>query len=324
VEQRCGFVVMEVSSHALDMERVHACRFRTAVFTNLTQDHLDYHHTMENYFLAKQRLFLGTGLGPPVQSVINRDDPRGAVLEALCAGRCVTYSIEAGADFRVLDSRIQKPGLWVRLRTPKAVLEMQSRLMGAPNLSNTLAAVAVASDLGIEPAMIQRGIENCPAIPGRFEWIDCGQPFHVFVDYAHTPDALEKVLQTARQLRPARLLVVFGCGGERDPAKRPVMAQIAESLADFSWITSDNPRGEDPRQILTEIESGFRARPARHQTEPDRRTAIRKVLHQAQPGDVVVIAGKGHETYQILSDRTVHFDDREEARLALSELGFDS
>ena len=324
VEQRCRFVVMEVSSHALDLERVHACRFRSAVFTNLTQDHLDYHHTMENYFLVKQRLFLGTGLGPPGQSVISRDDPRGAVLEALCAGRCVTYSTEAAADFQVLDSRLEKKGLWVRLKTPKATLEMQTRLMGKPNLSNTLAAVAVAAGLGIEPAAIQRGIESCPAIPGRFEWIDRGQPFQVFVDYAHTPDALEKVLQTARQLQPGRVLVVFGCGGERDRAKRPAMAQIAEKLADFCWITSDNPRSEDPMQILAEIETGFKARPARHQTEPDRRTAIREVLRQAEPGDVVVIAGKGHETCQVLADRTIHFDDREEARLALGELGFDS
>ena len=324
VEQRCRFVVMEVSSHALDLERVHACRFRSAVFTNLTQDHLDYHHTMENYFLAKQRLFLGTGLGPPGQSVISRDDPRGAVLEALCAGRCVTYSTEAAADFQVLNSRLEKNGLWVRLKTPKATLEMQTRLMGKPNLSNTLAAVAVAAGLGIEPAAIQRGIESCPAIPGRFEWIDRGQPFQVFVDYAHTPDALEKVLQTARQLQPGRVLVVFGCGGERDRAKRPAMAQIAEKLADFCWITSDNPRSEDPMQILAEIETGFKARPARHQTEPDRRTAIRVVLRQAEPGDVVVIAGKGHETCQVLADRTIHFDDREEARLALGELGFDS
>jgi UDP-N-acetylmuramoyl-L-alanyl-D-glutamate--2,6-diaminopimelate ligase len=324
VEQRCRFVVMEVSSHALDMDRVHACRFRSAVYTNLTQDHLDYHHTMENYFRAKQRLFLGTGLGPPIQSFINRDDPRGTDLEALCAGRCVTYSTQVAADFQVLDSRLEKNGLWVQLKTPRSTFEMQTRLIGKPNLSNTLAAVAVASDLGVEPAVIQRGIENCAAIPGRFEWIDLGQPFRVFVDYAHTPDALEKVLQTARQLQPSRLLVVFGCGGERDRAKRPVMAQIAEALADFSWITSDNPRSEDPMQILAEIQAGFTAHPARHQIEPDRRIAIREVLRHAQPGDAVVIAGKGHETYQVLADRTIHFDDREEARLALEALGFDS
>ena len=323
-EQRCRFVVMEVSSHALDMERVHACRFRSAIYTNLTQDHLDYHHTMENYFRAKQRLFLGTGLGPPGQAVINRDDPRGAALEALCAGRCVTYSIETTADFQVLDSRLKKKGLWLRLKTPKATFEMQTRLMGKPNLSNALAAVAVTSDLGIEPTVIQHGIENCPAIPGRFEWIDRGQPFHVFVDYAHTPDALQKVLQTARQLQPKRLLLVFGCGGERDRAKRPAMAQVAEALADSIWITSDNPRSEDPEQILAEIEIGFKASPARHQTEPDRRVAIREALRHAQPDDAVVIAGKGHETYQVLADRTVHFDDREEARLALGELGFDA
>jgi UDP-N-acetylmuramoyl-L-alanyl-D-glutamate--2,6-diaminopimelate ligase len=328
VKQRCRFVVMEVSSHALDMERVHACRFRSAVFTNLTPDHLDYHQTMENYFLAKQKLFLGTGSGLPLQSVINRDDPRGAILEALCAGRCVTYSSEAaaeakaGADYQVLNSRLEKKGLWVRLKTPTATFEMQTRLMGKPNLSNMLAAVAVASDLGVEPAAIQQGIENCPAIPGRFEWIDQGQPFRVFVDYAHTPDALEKVLQTARQLQPRRLLAVFGCGGERDRAKRPAMARIAETLADFCWITSDNPRSEDPLKILAEVESGFEANPARHQKEPDRRTAIQEALRQAQPCDVVVIAGKGHETCQVLADRTIHFDDREEARLALARLGF--
>ena len=324
VEQRCGFVVMEVSSHALDMDRVHASRFRSAVFTNLTQDHLDYHHSMENYFLAKQKLFLGTGLGPPGQSVINRDDPRGPALEALCAGRCVTYSIEGAADFQIFDSRLEKKGLWIRLKTPKTAFEMQTRLMGKPNLSNTLAAVAVTSDLGIDPAAIRRGIENCPAIPGRFEWVDRGQPFHVFVDYAHTPDALHKVLQTARELQPKRLLLVFGCGGERDRDKRPAMAQIAEALADFIWITSDNPRSEDPMQILAEIETGLKANPARHQTEPDRGTAIRDALRNAQSGDAVVIAGKGHETYQVLADRTIHFDDREEARLALGELGFDS
>jgi UDP-N-acetylmuramoyl-L-alanyl-D-glutamate--2,6-diaminopimelate ligase len=323
VEQRCAFVVMEVSSHALDMDRVHACRFRSAVFTNLTQDHLDYHHTMENYFRAKQRLFLGTGLGPPSQSLINRDDPHGAALEVLCAGRCLTYSIEAAADFQILDSRLEKKGLWLRLKTPQTAFEIQTRLMGKPNLSNTLAAVAVTSELGIEPEAIRRGVENCPGIPGRFEWIDRGQPFHVFVDYAHTPDALQKVLQTARQMQPKRLLVVFGCGGERDRAKRPAMAQVAEALADSIWITSDNPRSEDPVQILAEIETGLTGRPARHQTEPDRRTAIRKALRDAQPGDAVVIAGKGHETYQVLADRTIHFDDREEARLALGELGFD-
>jgi len=324
VEQQCRFVVMEVSSHALDMERVHACRFRSAIYTNLTQDHLDYHHTMENYFRAKQRLFLGTGLGPPGQSVINRDDPRGAALEALCADRCVTYSIETTADFQLLDSRLKKNGLWVRLKTPKVTFDMQTRLMGKPNLSNVLAAVAVTFDLGIEPTVIQRGIENCPAIPGRFEWIDQGQPFHVFVDYAHTPDALQKVLEAVRQLQPKRLLVVFGCGGERDRAKRPAMAEVAEALADSIWITSDNPRSEDPAQILAEIETGFKANPARHQTEPDRRVAIREALRHAQSDDAVVIAGKGHETYQVLADRTVHFDDREEARLALGDLGFDS
>lgn len=324
VRQRCRFVVMEVSSHALDMERVHACWFRSAVFTNLTQDHLDYHHTMENYFRAKQRLFLGTGLGPPAQSLINRDDPRAAALEAACSGRCLTYSVDGGADFQMLETRREKKGAWLRVMAAGKALEMQTRLLGKPNLSNVLAAVAAASDLGIDVAAIQQGIEDCPAIPGRFEWIDRGQPFQVFVDYAHTPDALQKVLQTALELRPKRLLVVFGCGGERDRAKRPAMAAIAEKLADFCWITSDNPRSEDPLRILDEIATGFTSRPPRYRTEPDRRRAIRDALGEVRPGDVVVIAGKGHETYQVLADRTIRFDDREEARLALGELGFSS
>jgi UDP-N-acetylmuramoyl-L-alanyl-D-glutamate--2,6-diaminopimelate ligase len=210
------------------------------------------------------------------------------------------------------------------VKTPGGTLEMQTRLIGKPNLSNVLAAVAVASDLGIDATAIQRGIEDCPAIPGRFEWIDRGQPFQVFVDYAHTPDALQKMLQTARELRPKRLLVVFGCGGERDRAKRPAMAAIAERLADFCWITSDNPRSEDPLRILDEVAAGFTSHPPRYRSEPDRRRAIREALGQSQPGDVVVIAGKGHETYQVLADRTIRFDDREEARLALGELGFGS
>lgn len=317
----CRFVVMEVSSHALAMQRVHACQFRSAVFTNLTQDHMDYHHTLENYFEAKQQLFLGTGLNPPRQSLINRDDSYGARLEEVCAGRCLTYSTCNSADFQVLDSREAKPGLRLRLQTPGGEIELQTRLMGRPNLSNVLASVAVAHDLGIAAEAIKQGIEGCAPIPGRFESVDCGQPFQVFVDYAHTPDALEKLLQTARELPHSRLLVMFGCGGERDRGKRPVMAQIAEGLSDFCWITSDNPRTEDPMKILADVESGFRNQPPRYGVEPDRRKAIRRILREARPGDIVVLAGKGHETYQVLGDRTVHFDDREEACQALHELG---
>jgi UDP-N-acetylmuramoyl-L-alanyl-D-glutamate--2,6-diaminopimelate ligase len=320
-EEGCRFVVMEVSSHALAMERVHCCQFRSAVFTNFTQDHLDFHQTLEKYFSAKKRLFQGTGLNPPLQSILNRDDPRSSDLEGVCRGRCLTYSTRGNADFLLLNSQIERPGMSIRLRTPRGVLELRTRLIGRPNLSNILAAVAAAEDLGVQSAQIQQGIESCPPVPGRFEPIDCGQPYHVFVDYAHTPDALEKALQTGREFGPKRLLVLFGCGGERDQTKRPMMARVAESLSDFCWITSDNPRSEDPQRIISQIESGFRTTPAKYEVEPDRRAAIRAILRQAQPGDVVVIAGKGHENYQELADRTIHFDDREEARLALREMG---
>jgi UDP-N-acetylmuramoyl-L-alanyl-D-glutamate--2,6-diaminopimelate ligase len=319
--QGCRYVVMEVSSHALAMERVHGCQFRSAVFTNLTRDHLDYHRTLENYFDAKKRLFLGTGLNPPQQSILNRDDPRGGDLERICAGRCLTYSTERKADVVLLDSRTRQLGTWVRVRALESDLEFQTRLLGKPNMSNILAAVAVGYDLGVHPHQVKQGIEECQPIPGRFEAVDCGQPFRVFVDYAHTPDALEKVMQTARELGPKRLLTLFGCGGERDRSKRPAMGKVADSLSDFSWITSDNPRSEDPLRIIAEIESGFATRPKKYQVEPDRRKAIQAILRYASPGDVVVIAGKGHETYQILEDRTIHFDDREETRLALQELG---
>jgi UDP-N-acetylmuramoyl-L-alanyl-D-glutamate--2,6-diaminopimelate ligase len=317
----CRFAVMEVSSHALAMERVHSCQFRSAVFTNLTQDHLDYHQNLENYFGAKRRLFLETGLNPPRQSIINRDDPYGVRLEKLCAGRCLTYSARAAADFHLLDFRFENRGLWLRLRTPTDEMALQTRLMGKPNLSNILAAVAVAHDLGIDSELIRQGIERCGPIPGRFEAVDCGQPFHVFVDYAHTPDALEKILETARELKPNRLLVLFGCGGERDRSKRPAMARIAERLCDSCWITSDNPRSEDPLRILADIESGFEKRPGKYHVEVDRAKAIREILSAARPGDAVVLAGKGHETYQVWADRTAHFDDREEARRTLRELG---
>jgi UDP-N-acetylmuramoyl-L-alanyl-D-glutamate--2,6-diaminopimelate ligase len=321
VEQGCRYVVMEVSSHALAMERVHCCQFRSAVFTNLTRDHLDYHQTLESYFDAKKRLFLGTGLNPPQQSILNRDDPRGADLERICSGRCLTYSTERKADVELLDSRRERQGTWVRLRALEGELELQTRLLGKPNVSNLLAAVAVGLDLGVRPHQVKQGIEDCQPIPGRFEAVDCGQPFHVFVDYAHTPDALEKVLQTARELAPKRLLALFGCGGERDRSKRPAMGKVADGLSDFSWITSDNPRGEDPLRIISEIESGFQTRPKKYHVEPDRRKAIQAILRHAKPGDIVVVAGKGHETYQILADRTIHFDDREETRLALREMG---
>ena len=322
IQQGCGFVVMEVSSHALALEQVYASQFRAAVFTNLTQDHLDYHQTMENYFEAKLRLFLGTGFSLPRQSVINRDDPRGKVLEEICQGRCLTYSTTKKADFQLIESQEENSRMMIRIKTPREVLDFKSRLQGDPNRSNILAAVAVCHDLGMDRETLKRGVEECSGIPGRFELIDCSQPFRVFVDYAHTPDALEKILITARNLKPRKLFVLFGCGGERDRTKRPAMGRVAEELSDFCVITSDNPRSEDPLEIISEIEAGFQTKASKYQVEPDRAKAIRDLLQKSEAGDVVVLAGKGHETTQVLADRTIHFNDQEEARLALWEMGY--
>jgi UDP-N-acetylmuramoyl-L-alanyl-D-glutamate--2,6-diaminopimelate ligase len=319
LRQGCKYVVMEVSSHALALDRVHACRFRAGVFTNLTPDHLDYHQTLDNYFEAKRRLFMGTGVGPPRQSVLNLDDARGVELAKLCPGRCLTYSQTGTADFQIKDVQTEGLGMHIRLSTPSGLWSVHSRLLGTPNLSNILAAVATSYDLGIDKEFVQQGIEACYAVPGRFELIDCGQDFRVIVDYAHTEDALEKILRTARELNPGRILLLFGCGGERDRSKRPAMGAVAERLSDFSVISSDNPRSEDPMAIIAEIKKGFQ-KPSHYLVEPDREQAVRKILRLAKSGDVVVLAGKGHETSQVLADKTVHFDDREMARAFLREL----
>jgi UDP-N-acetylmuramoyl-L-alanyl-D-glutamate--2,6-diaminopimelate ligase len=317
--QGCQHVVMEVSSHALALDRVHACRFRTAVFTNLTPDHLDYHQTLDNYFEAKRQLFLGTGLGPPVQSAINLDDARGAQLAQECAGRCLTYSRTRIADFQINDVQTEDSGTHIQLNTPSGLWSLRSHLLGSPNLSNILAAVTTCYDLEIDKETIQEGVEDCSTVPGRFELIDCGQDFRVIVDYAHTEDALDKILLTARELNPSRILLLFGCGGERDKSKRRAMGAVAERLSDFCVISSDNPRSEDPMAIIEEIKKGFQ-RASHYLVEPDREEAIRKILKLAKSGDVVVLAGKGHETGQVLADKTIDFDDRDIARAFLRGL----
>jgi UDP-N-acetylmuramoyl-L-alanyl-D-glutamate--2,6-diaminopimelate ligase len=320
------YVVMEVSSHALMMDRVYGCQFRSAVFTNLSRDHLDYHQTLDNYFEAKKQLFQGTGFAPPQQCVINLDDPWGRKLTKICAGRPLTYSTQLPADFQILDFQVadfqRVSGMRIRLKTPSGVINLRSGLLGKPNLSNILAAVATTYDLEVEKAMIERGVELCPPIPGRFESIDCGQEFRVIVDYAHTDDALEKVLLAARDLDPKRVLLLFGCGGERDRSKRPAMGAVAERLSDYCVITSDNPRSEDPLAIINEVATGFNNVSRNCLIEPDRGKAIQIILSMAEQGDVVILAGKGHETYQVLADRTIHFDDREVARTVLKEMGY--
>ncbi len=316
----CRQVVMEVSSHALDLNRVFASRFDVAVFTNLSPEHLDYHESMDSYYLAKKQLFVDTGYGPPKVSVVNVDDIWGRRLAGSIPGRCLTFSLSRPADFGVLEWRSGWRGMQIRLRIHEEDLEVRTALLGNFNLSNLVAAAAAANSLGIEREALRDGIEACPPIPGRFEPIDCGQSFQVIVDYAHTPDALRNVLAAARELGSRRVLVMFGCGGERDRAKRPAMGSIAEQHSDWVMLTSDNARGEDPMAILGEIQAGFRF--DRHEVEPDRREAIRRLFARAEPGDVVILAGKGHEVGQQQGGRVRPFDDRQVARAVLREMDY--
>jgi UDP-N-acetylmuramoyl-L-alanyl-D-glutamate--2,6-diaminopimelate ligase len=314
--------VMEVSSHALAQERVWGFHFAAAVFTNLTRDHLDYHKDFESYFAAKRRLFAGLGAGPPDVAVINRDDPWGARLLDLPHARRITYGFDAGADVRVKQFAHNGAGLRATLATPGGKLEVESKQIGRANVYNVLAATATALGLGISEETIRAGIAGLELVPGRFERVSEGQPFLVIVDYAHTDDALRNVLSTARELTRNRLIVVFGCGGDRDRAKRPLMGQAAGSLSDLAVVTSDNPRSEDPISIMNDAIVGLQKTGNPYLAEADREVAIRKALEAAHEGDAVVLAGKGHETYQVLRDRTIPFDDREVARKILRGMGF--
>jgi len=315
--------VMEVSSHALAQERVWGFPFAVAIFTNLTQDHLDYHQTMEEYFRAKKRLFEGLGTPPPELAVINIDDAWGRLL-ASASGATVTFGSSSEAAVYAKRFNSNGTGIKALVVTPQGPLEIASPLVGRPNLMNILGAVAAAQGLGVTAESIQQGIAALQSVPGRFERVDAGQPFLVVVDYAHTDDALRNVLTTAREFARARLIVVFGCGGDRDRSKRVPMGEAAGSLADLVVLTSDNPRSEDPLMIMNDALVGLQRTGTSYILEVDRGAAIRRALERAHAGDVVVIAGKGHETYQVLRDRTVPFDDRIVARQALEELGFAS
>jgi len=315
-------VTMEVSSHALAQERVWGFRFSAAVFTNLTQDHLDYHKDFEHYFQAKRRLFEGLGTPPPEWAVINVDDPWGVKLLELPYPNLLTYGMNSNAQVKPKQVSHSPTGLEAVLVTPPGRIQIASPLMGRANLANILAATATAVSLGIPKESIEDGITSLKAVPGRFERVDEGQPFLVVVDYAHTDDALRNVLRTAREVTHKRLITVFGCGGDRDRTKRPLMGEAAGSLSDFTVLTSDNPRGEDPLRIITDALVGLQKTGKPYVAEVDREVAIRKALEEAREGDGVVLAGKGHETYQILKDRTIPFDDREVARRILRELGY--
>jgi len=314
--------VLEASSHALAQERLWGFPFRAAVFTNLTRDHLDYHHDFDNYFAAKRRLFEGLGTPPPELAVINVSDPWGEKLLEVPNPRRITYGFNGNAQVRPAQFEQSPSGLRATLATPEGKLEVESPLIGRANLANILAVVATSLGLGIAADQVRAGIAQLKAVPGRFERIDEGQPFLVMVDYAHTDDALQNVLRTARELTHDRLMVLFGCGGDRDRTKRPLMGEAAGKLADFVVLTSDNPRSEDPVAIMNDALVGLQRTGRPYLAEVDREAAIRRALSEAREGDVVVLAGKGHETYQILKDQTVPFDDRELARKVLRELGY--
>jgi UDP-N-acetylmuramoyl-L-alanyl-D-glutamate--2,6-diaminopimelate ligase len=323
VESGGEAAVMEASSHALAQERLWGFPFRAAVFTNLTRDHLDYHHDFESYFAAKRRLFEGLGAPPPELAVINADDPWAAKLMDAPNPRRITYGMNGSAQVRPLKFEQGLSGLQATISAPETTLEIRSQLAGRANLANILAAVATSIGLGIPTARISEGIAALTSVPGRFDRVDAGQPFLVVVDYAHTDDALRNVLKTARELTRERLIVLFGCGGDRDRTKRPLMGEAAGELADLVVLTSDNPRSEDPVTILNDALVGLQRTARPYIVEIDRETAIRKALGEAREGDVVVLAGKGHETYQVLKDHTIPFDDREVARRVLRDLGYD-
>jgi UDP-N-acetylmuramoyl-L-alanyl-D-glutamate--2,6-diaminopimelate ligase len=313
---------MEVSSHALALGRVYGVRFHTAVFTNLTRDHLDFHQTMEAYFGAKRSLFEGCGAPPPRCAVVNEDDEYGRSIAAPAGAERITYAIDRDATVRAHDIDAGLGGLTLDVTAGNRRVPVRSPLIGRINVYNILAAFGVGLAHGLDPEAIAFGIEQCRAVPGRFERVDVGQPFLVVVDYAHTDDALRNVIRAGRELSPRRLITLFGCGGDRDRTKRPLMGAAAAELSDFVVLTSDNPRSEDPLAIMNDAMVGLRRYDTPHVAEPDREKAVRRAIEEAGPGDLVLITGKGHEDYQVLRDRTIPFDDREVARRILRGFGY--
>jgi UDP-N-acetylmuramoyl-L-alanyl-D-glutamate--2,6-diaminopimelate ligase len=327
VDKGCKMAAMEASSQALDLHRCDGLKFRAAIFTNLTRDHLDYHETMENYFDAKKRLFDGRLGDKPAISVINADDEWGVKLATELRNaeqNIVTYGIDKPADFSAADIEISLiKGTSFILKTPQGERALVSPLVGKPHVYNILAASAAALELGYDIEAVTRGIETCVGAPGRFERVPHdhnGGDFAVVIDYAHTDDALLNTLKTARELTPGRIITVFGCGGDRDKGKRAPMGAAAGKYSDLAIITSDNPRTEDPLKIIAEVEAGIKEAGTPYLVVSDRREAIHQAIREAKPGDVVIIAGKGHETYQIIGSDKFHFDDREVAKEALDAL----
>src|SRR5947207_13170855 len=317
------YAVLEASSHSLMMDRLWGCHFQAAVFTNLTHEHMDFHKTFEEYFAAKRRLFEGTGAGRAEVAVLNADDEYGPRLRGV-AKSTVTYGIENDADITAKKFQLNFSGLSFSANTPNGKLQISSSLVGRINVYNILAAVGAAQALSLSNETIETGIRNLASVSGRFQQIALGQPFLVIVDYAHTDDALQNLIKTARELNSkGRVITVFGCGGGKDRTKRPVMGEVAGRLSDLTILTNDNPRQEDPLKIISDIVVGLQKTNGKYLIEPDREKAISMAIDEAREGDIVLLAGKGHENYQILADRTLEFDDREIARRALRERGFE-
>ena len=326
VDAGCRMAVMECSSQALDLNRCDDLCVDIAVFTNLTRDHLDYHHTMENYYAAKLCLFDGSIGEAPRVSIVNIDDPYGVELAQTLESskrRVLRYALNGNAEVTAIGIDITLEGMSFKLKTASAKRPFHTPLVGRPHVYNILAAVACGLELGYDLETIARGVKTCTGAPGRFERVPHSGDFAVVVDYAHTDDALLNVLRTAREVARGRIITVFGCGGDRDNTKRAPMGEAAASLSDLVILTSDNPRTEDPNVILADVEVGLRVVGKPYEKIADRRTAIAQAIGAARSGDVVIIAGKGHEDYQIIGSDVIHFDDREEARLALAAKSLD-
>ena len=322
--------VMEVSSHALEQQRVYGIPFNVAVFTNLTRDHLDYHHTMEEYFSSKQVLFEGCGTEAPRAAVLNTDDEHGQKLVKISKKRSsevFTYGLTKG-DFHSEKVEITPRGTRFDLITPEETIPLFSPLIGKVNVYNTLAAAGAAYARNCAPEFIAQGVAALARVPGRFERVDCQQPFTVVVDYAHTDDALRNLTALAREFvqqagQKGRVITVFGCGGDRDRAKRPLMGEAAGRGSDFVVLTSDNPRSEDPLAIINDAMVGLQRSGAKYKTAPDRKAAITLAVGEANPGDIVLVAGKGHEKVQVTRDGSFPFDDAEVAQKILRQAGYD-
>lgn len=316
LKNRARYVIMEVSSHSLDQGRVDRVLFDIGIFTNITKEHLDYHKTIKNYFDAKVRLFdklKNSGI-----AILNSDDKMVSALKKRIKSRVLTYGIENKSDIMASDIFLSMDSSAFSIKTPKCSFKVRTALIGRHNVSNILASVAAAIALGVSVKAIKKGVESFASVPGRLEIVDLGQPFKVFVDYAHTEDALYNILSLLREVtKRGRIITVFGCGGNRDRSKRPLMGSVACRFSDKVVVTSDNPRFEDPAGIISEIEAGIKRKFSNYCLVEDRRAAIGNALKSASKGDVVVIAGKGHEKYQIMKGKSTPFDDCEVARSIL-------